>query len=366
MFPPQLAHVFVRWLTEPGDTVYDPFCGRGTVGLEAALTGRRALLSDSNPLAEALAAAKVQIPSSVRVHRRLRDLQHAYDPNAVDLDDVPATIRMLYSDGTLRQLVYLRRVLGRGPTEVLLRATTLGMLHANHSRDGATRGFSISMPNTFAMAPRYVEQYIARHGLVAPECDVFAMLGARIDRLRLPSTTRDAGRAWRQDATQPLAVGEERPRLVLTSPPYLQVIKYGKYNWVRLWFLGQDPKQVDSVLCATASLERYLKFMADVLARLADVVDADALVALVIGDVRRGETQVNLAEAVANQVAIPGGWHCNGTIVDRLPTKHKVSRIWKTQAGRATKTDRVLLLSREPRPLPPLSALRWEPPSFVP
>src|SRR4051812_49694223 len=54
MFPPQIAHVFVRWLSGPGDVVYDPFAGRGTVPLEAALLGRRGVGSDANPLAVTL------------------------------------------------------------------------------------------------------------------------------------------------------------------------------------------------------------------------------------------------------------------------------------------------------------------------
>src|SRR6266545_5048070 len=66
MFPPQIANVFVRWLTAPGDSVYDPFSGRGTVPLEAVLLGRRGLGSDANPLAVALTQAKAQIPSRIR------------------------------------------------------------------------------------------------------------------------------------------------------------------------------------------------------------------------------------------------------------------------------------------------------------
>lgn len=366
MFPPQLAHVFVRWLTEPDEVIYDPFSGRGTVGLEAALTGRRALLSDANPLAVALSTAKVRIPSRARTLDRLHELRSAYTSGSEDLDEVPPAIRILYTDETLRQLVYLRRALGRGAADSLLRAMTLGMLHANHSRKGATRGFSVSMPNTFAMGPTYVEQYIGRHRLVAPECDVFAMLAARVDRLQLPSSSQTAGRAWRQDATRRLSLGTTQPRLVLTSPPYLQVIKYGKYNWVRLWFLGQDPKDVDASLTSTSSPSRYLQFMADVLAQLRGAIADDAFVALVIGDVRRGDKQLNLARAVADEVAIPEGWHCHGTVVDRLPTQHKVSRIWKTQPGRATKVDRVLLLSPQSRSLPPLSPIRWRSLLFMP
>ncbi len=364
MFPPQLAHVMIRWLTKPDDLVYDPFCGRGTVGLEAALLGRRALMSDANPLAQALAAAKVQIPSATRAHRRLRELRVGYAAGVEDLVETPESIRMLYTDETLRQLLYLRRELRAGPADVLLRAVVLGMLHGGHSAAGATRGFSISMPNTFAMAPAYVERYISKHGLVAPECDVFAMLELRLARLQLPSTTLDCGRSWAQDATAPIAM-EERPKLVLTSPPYLQVISYGKYNWVRLWFLGAEATSVDRALCTTSSLPRYLVFMESVLLSLRDVVAEDGYVALVIGDVRRGEQQLDLAAAVRDSVALPAGWHDHGTLIDRLPTRHKVSRIWKQQSGRATKTDRILLLSPRAVELPPLSPIRWTLPSFA-
>ena len=34
------------------------------------------------------------------------------------------------------------------------------------------------------------------------------------------------------------AAGPDRVRLVVTSPPYLRVVKYGYYNWLRTWFLG--------------------------------------------------------------------------------------------------------------------------------
>ena len=40
MFPPQVPHVFIHWLTEPGDVVYDPFAGRGTAPLEACRMAR--------------------------------------------------------------------------------------------------------------------------------------------------------------------------------------------------------------------------------------------------------------------------------------------------------------------------------------
>jgi len=46
-------------LSNPGDRVLDPFCGSGTVLLEAVLSGRRPVGADSNPLARLIALAKI-------------------------------------------------------------------------------------------------------------------------------------------------------------------------------------------------------------------------------------------------------------------------------------------------------------------
>src|SRR3954469_778739 len=78
MFPPQLASFFIRWLTCPGDAVYDPFAGRGTAPLEALLHDRVGLGSDANPLAHALTRAKVRVPSERAVLSRLEELKRQY------------------------------------------------------------------------------------------------------------------------------------------------------------------------------------------------------------------------------------------------------------------------------------------------
>lgn len=364
MFPPQLPNVFIRWLTEPGDLVYDPFSGRGTVPLEAVLAGRLAYASDANPLAAALSTAKVRIPARSRVRARVTQLENRFAPP--EIEQIPDHIRMLYSERTLRQLVFLKSELVRErPVDAFLVATLLGLLHGNHSASGATRGLSISMPNTFAMAPGYVRDYIAAHELQAPQVDVFAMLRRRLDQLSLPVAAISGGDAWSQDATAPLPkrLQERKAKLIFTSPPYLQVIKYGKYNWVRLWFLDEEPKAVDECLTDTASLPRYRAFMRDTLTNLSSVVRDDGYVCLVIGDVRRSaEESINLARDVWEEVAAPdGGWRLHGIVTDRLPSGRKVSRIWKDSPGRATKTDRILILSRSDgsTELPSLGRVDW-------
>jgi hypothetical protein len=367
MFPPRLARVFIEWLTMPGDAVYDPFSGRGTVALEATLLGRTSYSSDANPLAWVLSQAKTSIPSAAQVEDRLQQLETAYRSSKSSVKGVPDDIRMLYSDGTLRQLCFLRSQLDKGwGIDAFIAATVLGIMHANHAKSGATRGLSISMPNTFAMSPGYVKRYIAEHDLKRPNVDVFEMIRRRISRLELPATPVEGGRAWLQDAEAdpPDWLLENRVKLVFSSPPYLQVIKYGKYNWVRLWFLGEDPRNVDAQLMASASLTRYLTFMKNVCSRLGEVVTTDGYVCLVIGDVRRGDDggqePLNLAHEVWEHAAQPLGWQLHGIVADDLPVGQKVSRIWKNNSGRATKTDRLLIMSPHPASLPPLVRPIWE------
>ena len=362
MFPPQIPSVFIRWLTNPGDEVYDPFSGRGTVPLEAILHGRRGWGTDANPLAVTLTAAKVTVPSAARVHTRLAELEDSAPRRGRPY--APADISMLFSTKTLRQLCFLRSALNLShPVDRFVGAMTLGILHANATVDGTPRGLSVSMPNTFAMSPEYVRQYIAAHDLVPPNVDVFAMLRRRIDQLDLPPSTVVGGHAWRRDVRRPVPPKlAGRIKLMFTSPPYLEVIKYGKYNWVRLWFLGQDPRQVDGRLTATSSMSRYLTFIGQSMEAIAPALREDGRACLVIGDVRRGDKTINLAKKVWEEALQPQGWMLDCVINDHLPTQHKVSRIWKGSIGRATKTDRILVLSREScrEPLPEIPRMEWE------
>ncbi len=54
-FKPALPRFFCEWLTVPGQRVHDPFLGRGTTAIEAALLGRIPSGCDVNPLSLILA-----------------------------------------------------------------------------------------------------------------------------------------------------------------------------------------------------------------------------------------------------------------------------------------------------------------------
>jgi site-specific DNA-methyltransferase (adenine-specific) len=234
-----------------------------------------------------------------------------------------------------------------------LAAAVTGILH------GKSRSYlSEIMPNTFSMAPRYVRDFAARTAFASPERDVFECLDAKLGRLyrQVPPSTpgvallgdaRDAGlraRAALRERGLP-----DRARLVVTSPPYLRVVKYGYYNWLRTWFLGEDARAIDATLDDAHHREPYLAFMREVLAGLRPVLADDAVVVLIVGDVEldRGRAirgGYGLAERVWASSAAPEGFALAGIVVDPVAAHRKMTKLWGDEAGRATKIDRILVL----------------------
>ncbi len=361
MFPPSLPHALIRWLSKAGDTVYDPFSGRGTTLLEARLLGRLSVGSDASPLAWLLSSAKVDAVSAKAVLARLTELDQVQV--AKSTSDVPSDIKRLFAKSVLRQLITLRKQLSRDdPVDRFVLATLCGILHANAATDGRPRGLTVAMPNTFAMAPRYVARYIKEHSLKAPVVNVVEMTRRRVDALDIQSIRSSSGKAWMADARRPDVWPDQvsRPALIVTSPPYLHVMRYGKLNWIRAWLIGETPREIDDRLFATASLPRYLAFMTEVLTSLRRRLRADGFICLVIGDVRYGDKTLNLANAVVEECVAAAGLDHRLTIADELPIQHKVSRIWGDSRGQATKTDRIIVLGGSKAPdLPAIPMIDW-------
>lgn len=198
--PPSIPHFFIRWLTRPGD-VYDPFSGRGTTALEVCFLDRIGLGSDANPMAWILTAAKSNPPSRDRLERRIQDLTRSMRHRSTA--KVPQKICILFHPLRFRSRSVCK-------SACLCCAAMIGsstrcysaFLHANARSDGTPRGLTVSMPNTFAMAPNDERNYIQRHKLKAHEVDVLSAVEACIERLEMPTSNFKRGYSWMQDVTK--------------------------------------------------------------------------------------------------------------------------------------------------------------------
>ena len=60
--PPRLNELIIQYLAEHAPTIYDPFCGGGSIPLEAQRLGMKAIGSDLNPVAVLITKALIEIP----------------------------------------------------------------------------------------------------------------------------------------------------------------------------------------------------------------------------------------------------------------------------------------------------------------
>jgi len=364
-FPASLAHAFVARYSRPGDVVLDPFSGRGTAPLEAVVGGRIGVGNDLNPLAYLLTAAKLDPAGRAETRTRLTVLRLAWlatagewlalaERAATDPDLVPAEVVIAFHPRTLAQVLFARATLDLDDrVDRFLAAAITGILH------GKTPTYlSTLMPNTFSMAPRYVRDYAARTGHRSPERDLFTLLEAKLGRLHRDPLPTSSGIALLGDARDAGARAgaalrgrglPDRTRLVVTSPPYLRVVKYGYYNWLRTWFLGEDAQAIDRTLDDAHRREPYLAFIGEVLAQLRSTMSDDGIAVLVIGDVGRDRgradpTGIGLAGHVWEESARPAGWTLAGIATDDVHAHRKMTMLWGEEAGQATQTDRILVL----------------------
>jgi hypothetical protein len=104
-FKPQLPRFFIERLTHPGEIVYDPFMGRGTTPIEAALLDRIPFGNDANPLSIVMTRPRLRPPLLAEIEKRLA---------AIPLDtpaDMPEDLLAFYHPQTLRAISSLKRYL---------------------------------------------------------------------------------------------------------------------------------------------------------------------------------------------------------------------------------------------------------------
>ena len=104
-FKAQLPEFFIKRLTETGEAVHDPFMGRGTTPVQAALMGRQAFGNDINPLSLLLTRPRLNPISQKQVDETLLGL--SINPK----NDITEELLAFYHPETLAKLEALKDLL---------------------------------------------------------------------------------------------------------------------------------------------------------------------------------------------------------------------------------------------------------------
>ena len=245
MFPEQFVEQQLLSFTSPGDLVFDPFCGRGTTVFEGLLKGRRAVGSDINPVAVCVSSAKAAAPSLSEITARIGALEDEFRCDSTDRGVPNSFFEVCFERRTLAEILFLRQVLDwRGDTiDCFIAAVMLGILHGDSHRSHYC--LSNRMPRTISTKPAYSLRWWNKRNLIPPRRPVFDTLRrATAFRYRVPpaETKGVVRQADARVATSTFREFTGQVRLVVTSPPYLDTTDYAEDQWLRLWFLGGEPR----------------------------------------------------------------------------------------------------------------------------
>ncbi len=280
-FKPQLPAFFIERLTAPGDSVCDPFMGRGTTVLEAALRGRRAVGSDANPLSPLLVRPRLRPPSIEDIAARLAEVP--LSGGEIDRDDLLA----FFHPETLRQICALRGWLrGRAADPV---AGWIRMVALNRLTGHSPGFFSVyTLPPNQAVSVKAQIKINLRRARTPTPRDVPALILKKSRALLSDGPPPEAPEALLAvtDAARLNHVAAASVDLVVTSPPFLDVVDYRADNWLRNWFAEVSPEPAD--ISQLRGLDAWARMTRAVFEELARVLRPGGHVAYEVGEVRGG------------------------------------------------------------------------------
>ncbi len=346
-FKPQLPKFFIQRLTCPGDAVYDPFLGRGTTVIEAALLGRSPIGTDINPLSKILVAPRLNPPSPTAISERLSALPLESECNTWE------ELLVFYHPNTLLQITNLRNYLLGKQEDGSLDAVDkwIRMVATNRLTGHSSGFFSVyTLPPNQAVTVERQRSINQSREQIPPGRDVRELILRKSGSLLSKMDASDAERLRESSAKALLITGSsdntpdiecDSISLVVTSPPFLDVVDYQTDNWLRCWFNGIDAQMVD--VWHLKKPEAWQAAMTRVFAELKRVLKPKGYVAFEVGEVRSGKI---LLESLVVPAAAEAGLDPLLVLVnDQVFTK--TSNCWGVDnLKKGTNTNRIVLIRK--------------------
>jgi DNA modification methylase len=334
-----MAESLINKFTEKGQTIYDPFCGSGTVALESWKSGRRVLANDLSPYAYVLTCGKLGPSFSIEEAIRLLDraeLRVNRIVDTIDLRQVPKWVRGFYHPQTLREAIAWCRVLQRDRSYFLL-SCLLGILH--HQRPGF-----LSYPSSHTV-PYLREKKFPRS--LYPSLYEYRPVRERLEK-KVRRALKRAGQfdsSIQRDCYKRAAdrfIPSQSVDAILTSPPYMRQLDYGRDNRLRLWFLGSiDWKVLDHSI--SPDERQFIGMMKRCFKLWQQILQPAGKCILILGDTYSRRYRMQLPDLITRFACDEvGGYKLIWKYTESIPNERRVRRSYQ-----GSRSETVLILQNK-------------------
>lgn len=347
-FKPQLPRFFITRLTAEGDLVYDPFMGRGTTVIEAALLGRIPAGCDINPLSAILTLPRLNPPELPEVSRRLQqiDLQKPVD--------TWGELLVFYHPLTLQAITNLRNyLLEKEKAQELDQVDAWIRMVATNRLTGHSKGFFsvYTLPPNQTVSIKSQKRINNKRAQTPPLRDIKEIILRKsrsllkkltAEEVKLLRKTFNKAKIMTGSSDQTPLIDSNSVKLVVTSPPFLDTVNYQADNWLRCWFNGIDANSVR--IWQLGNLTLWKEKMVGVFKELARILLPGGHIAFEVGEVRGGKI---LLENLVVPAAVEVGLRPTMIIINSQKFT-KTANCWGVKnLKKGTNTNRIVLLRKD-------------------
>lgn len=327
MFPLAFPFNALRNAKE-NEWVLDPFCGRGTTILAARLRGLSSVGVDSNPVAGAIAAAKLANVTATQITGLAKEILEDKQPGPVPNMPRGEFWDRCYSAETLREVCRIRNYLLENCStriEIALRGLMLGILHGPINK-GVPTYLSNQMPRTYSTKPGPAVKFWKKRRMSPPDIDTLEAVKRRAKFSFSEVPPSSLGNIVSGDSrTFDFKQLSARYSWIITSPPYYGMRTYFPDHWLRNWFVGgpSDVEYQSDDQVSHQSEDKFVSDLAKVWSQTAEVCEDEAKLVCRFGALpsRSKDPQALFTRSLAEADA---GWRV--TTVKKAGTSQKGKR----------------------------------------
>lgn len=348
-FKPQLPSYFIHKYTKKNDVVYDPFGGRGTTAIEAALLGRNLIQNDINPISTIFSKGRLSIPSLKEIESRLNEIPQI-NGLVADID-----LSMFYEAQTLNEILNLKNYFAQREASKKLDSidSWIRMVATNRLTGHSSGFFSVyTLPPNQAVSQNRQVSINTKLNQIPTYRDTKKIIlkkskqllsGLSKEQIENIKTVSDSAIFLNKLANQTQEIPDNSVALVVTSPPFLDIVQYKDDNWLRCWFNNIDSDEIGKNITMAKTLESWSTQMKEVLRELHRIIKKGGVIAFEVGEIRNGK--IKLDEAII-PLGPEVGLTCDYVMINSQSFT-KTSNIWGVSNNNiGTNSNRIVVFKK--------------------